>query len=93
MMGQMPKVSSWPEIMKIWGPRSYQEIWITELESTSQNDPHEDETQNEQTFLQLAEEIEPMSDVSDHYVRAEILLSKDMRWQKGWCRVMTPVET
>ena len=37
-------------------------------------DPYEDETQSEQTFLKLAEELEPMPEVGDHYIGAEILL-------------------
>ena len=38
-----------------------------ELESTPQYDPYEDETQNDQTLSQLAEELEPMPQVGDHY--------------------------
>ena len=46
------------------------------LDDTSQYDPYEDETQNEQTFPQLVEELEPMPEVGDHYVGAEILLPR-----------------
>ena len=35
-----------------------------------------DETQNKQMFPQLAEAIEPMSEVGYHYVGAEILLPR-----------------
>ena len=35
-------------------------------------DPYEDETQNKQTFPQLAEELEPTPEVRDHYIEAEI---------------------
>ena len=44
------------------------------LENTPQYDPCEDETQNEHMFPQLAEELEPMPEVGDHYIGAEILL-------------------
>ena len=41
-----------------------------------QYDPYEDETQNKKTFPQLAEELEPTPEVSDHYIGAEILLPR-----------------
>ena len=44
------------------------------LENTPQYDLCEDETQNIQSFPQLAEELEPMPEVGDHYIGAEILL-------------------
>ena len=53
------------------------------LEHTPQYDPYEDETQSEQTFLQLAEELEPMPGVGDHYIGAEILLSRGDKMARG----------
>ena len=44
-----------------------------------QYNPYEDQTQNDQTFPQLAEELEPTTDVGDHHTGAEILLP---RWDK-----------
>ena len=44
------------------------------LENTSQYDPYNDETQNKQPFPQLAEELETMPEVGDHYIGAEIFL-------------------
>ena len=46
------------------------------LENTPQYDPYEDETQNEQSFPQLEEELEPMPDVGDYYKGAEMLLPR-----------------
>ena len=46
------------------------------LEDTQQYDPYEDETQNKQSFPQLAEELEPMPEVGNHYIGAEILLPR-----------------
>ena len=46
------------------------------LENIPQYDPYEDETQNEWSFSQLAEELELMSKVGDHYYAAEILLPR-----------------
>ena len=46
------------------------------LEDTPQYDPYEDETQNEQTFPQLMEELEPMPEVGDHYIGGKILLPR-----------------
>ena len=54
-------------------PRKLEDIG---LENTLQYDPYEDETQNDQIFPQLAEELEPMSEMEDHYIRAEILLPR-----------------
>ena len=51
------------------------------LENTPQFDPYEDKTQNEQLFPQLAEEPEPMQEVGDYYIGAEILLQEGMKWQ------------
>ena len=59
------------------------ELENTGLESTPQYDLYEDETQNKQTFPQLAEELEPMPEVGDHYVGAEILLLEQTRWQEA----------
>ena len=52
-------------------PRELEDIG---LENTPQSDPYEDETQNKQLFLQLADELEPTPEVGDHYIRAKILL-------------------
>ena len=43
-------------------------------ENTPQCDPSEDEAQNKQSFPQLAKELEPMPEVGDDYIGAEILL-------------------
>ena len=53
------------------------------LESSPQHDPDEDETQNEQSFLQPAEELEPMPEVGDHYMGAEILLPRGNQMARG----------
>ena len=52
------------------------------LKNTPQYDPYEDETQNEQMFPQLAEELKPMPEVGDHYIGAEMLLPRvnEMDW-------------
>ena len=44
------------------------------LEKTPQYYLYKDETQNKLTFPQLAEELEPMPEVRDHSIGAEILL-------------------
>ena len=44
------------------------------LENTPQYDPYEDETQNKQSYPQLAEELEPMPEAGDYYIGAELLL-------------------
>ena len=49
-----------------------EDVW---LENIPQYDLYEDEAQNEQTFPQQAEELEPMPEVTDYYIGAEILLS------------------
>ena len=54
-------------------PKELENIW---LENTSQYDPYEDETHYKQSFPQLAEELQPMSEVGDHYIGAEILLPR-----------------
>ena len=53
------------------------------LEDTPQYDLYEDETQNEQTFPQLAEELEPMPEVGDLYIGAEILLPRGDQMARG----------
>ena len=53
------------------------------LEDTPQYDPYEDEAQNEQTFPQLAEELEPMPGVGDHFIGAEMLLPGGDRMARG----------
>ena len=55
-MGQMLENTSWPESMQSCGPGFNEESWRLGQENTPQNDLHEDETQNEQTCPQLAEE-------------------------------------
>ena len=61
-------------------PRELEDIG---LESTPQCDLYEDEMQNEQMFLQLAEELEPMAEVGDHYIGAEILLPREDKMARG----------
>ena len=46
------------------------------LENTPKHDPYEDKTQNKKTFPQLAEELEPMQEVDDHYIKEMILLPR-----------------
>ena len=53
------------------------------LENTPQYDPYEDVTQNEQTFQQLAEELEPMPEVGYHYIGAKILLPRGDEMARG----------
>ena len=53
------------------------------LENIPHYDPHENETQNKQTFPQLAEEPEPMLEVGDHYIEAEILHSREDKITRG----------
>ena len=48
-----------------------------------QYDPHEDEIQNQQTFSPQIEELEPMSEVGDHYIGAEILLPREDEMAMG----------
>ena len=60
-----------------------QDLEDTGLEN---NTPHyglsKDEKENKQSFPQLAEELEPMPEVGDHYIGAEILLPREdqMAW-------------
>ena len=67
-----------------WGscvfPRELEDIG---LENTPQYDPYEDETQNKQSFPHLAKELEPMSEVEDHYIGAEILLPRGNHMARG----------
>ena len=44
---------------------------------------HEDKTQNEKIFPQLAEELEPMPEVGDHCIGAEILLPRGHMMARG----------
>ena len=37
--------------------------------------------QNVQTFLQLAEELEPISEAGNQYIGAEIIIPRGVRWQ------------
>ena len=53
-----------------------------EQENIPQYDPYEDETQNEQSFHQSAEELEPMPEVGDYNVGDEIMLPEGERWQE-----------
>ena len=52
-------------------PRELEDIG---LENTPEYDPYEDETQNEHIFPQLAKELEPMPEVGDHHIGADMLL-------------------
>ena len=54
------------------------------LENNPQYDLYEDETQNEQIFLQLAEELGPMPEVDDHYLEAEIWLPRGDEMIRGY---------
>ena len=54
-------------------PRDLEDI---RLENTLKYDPYEDDMQNNQTFSQPAEELEPMPEVGDQYVEAEIMLPR-----------------
>ena len=53
------------------------------LENTPQYDPYEDESQNEQTFPKLAEELEPMPEVGDHYIGRKIPLPRVDEMARG----------
>ena len=53
------------------------------LENTPQYGPYEDETQNDQTFFQLAEELQPSPEVGDHYIGAEVLLPRGDKVTRG----------
>ena len=77
----MPENSSWPESMKDWDPMSFQETWRTYGQKISH--PYEDETQNKQSFFQLAEELEPMPEVGDYYTGIEILLPRGDEMARG----------
>ena len=82
-MGKITKSSSWPESMKSQGLKSYQrELEDIGLENIPQY-LYEDETQNKQTFPQLAEELEPTPEVGDHYIGAEILLGRGDKMARG----------
>ena len=61
-------------------PRNLEDLG---LEDTPQYDPYEDETQNDQSFPQLAEELEPIPEVGDHCIGAEILLPRGDQMAKG----------
>ena len=52
------------------------ELGYIGLEKTPQYDPYKSEKQNEQTFLQLAEELEPMPEMGDYYLGEKILLPR-----------------
>ena len=62
--------------MKTGVPIPPKELEDIGLENTPQYDPYEDEMQNKQSFLQLAEELESMSEVGDHFIGAEIMLPR-----------------
>ena len=53
------------------------------LEQTPQYDLYEDVAQNEQTFPQLAKELEPIPEVGDLYIGAEILLPRGDQMARG----------
>ena len=61
-------------------PRHLEDL---QLEDTPQYDLYEDETQNEQSFPQLAEELEPMPKMGDHYIGFEILLPRGDQMARG----------
>ena len=61
-------------------PRELEDIG---LEGTPQSDPYENETQNEQTFPKLVEELEAMPEVVNHYIGAEILLPRGDQMARG----------
>ena len=54
-------------------PRDLEDIG---LENAPQYDLYEDKMHNEQTFSQLAEELEPMSEAGDQYIEAEIMFPR-----------------
>ena len=54
-------------------PRDLEDIG---LEDTLQYDPYEDAMQNKQSFLQLAEELEPMPEVGNQYIGNKIILPR-----------------
>ena len=63
-------------------------VLLRELEdigqkNTPQYDPNEDEAPNIQSFPQLAKELEPMQQVGDHYIGAEILLTRGDKMARG----------
>ena len=58
----------------------FEDIW---LENTPHYVLYEDETQNKQMFPQLSKELEPMPEMSDHYLRAEILLYRGDEMTRG----------
>ena len=53
------------------------------LENIPQYTPYENERQNKQSFPQLAEELEPIPEVGDHYIGAEILLPRGDKMTRG----------
>ena len=54
------------------------------LENTPQYNPYEDKTENnEQTFSQLEKEQEPMPEMCDLYIGAEILLPRVDEMARG----------
>ena len=53
------------------------------LENSPEYDPHEDETQTRQMFSQLTEELEHTPEAGDHYIGAEILLSRGDELARG----------
>ena len=61
-------------------PRELEDIV---LENTPQYDPYEDESQNRQTVPQLAEELEPMPEVCNQYIGAEIMLPRGGKMARG----------
>ena len=56
--------------MKDWGPRFSREMEELGLENTPQYDPHENETQNEQVFPQLIDELDLVPGVGHCYLGA-----------------------
>ena len=66
----------------MWSHVLPREVEDVGLEDTSQYKPYETETQNKQSFPQLTEELEPMPEVRDHYIRAKILLPRGDKMAK-----------
>ena len=63
-------------------PREFE---VLGLEDTPQHYPYKDETKDNQSFSQLAEELEPMPEVGDHDIGAEILLPRGRQDVKRPC--------
>ena len=60
-------------------PREFEDVG----QKNPQHDHYEDETQNKQSLPQLAEELELMSEMGDHYKGAELLLPRGYKMAGG----------